>query len=42
MENNENYVYWKLEKYQLNLLLKQLNQFKTENEKDNTFRNAMR
>lgn len=42
MENNENYVYWKLEKYQLNLLLKQVNQFKTENEKDNTFRNAMR
>ena len=42
MENNENCVYWKLEKYQLNLLLKQVSQLKTENKKDYTFRNAMR
>lgn len=34
MENNENCVYWELDKYQVSLLLKHVSQFKTENEED--------
>ena len=32
MENDENCVYWELDKYQVSLLLKHVSQFKTENE----------
>lgn len=34
MENNENCVYWKLDKHQVSMLLQCVSQLKTENEED--------
>lgn len=41
MENDENCVYWELDKYQVSLLLKQVSQFKTENEEDKKLAESM-
>ena len=41
MENNENCVYWELDKYQVSLLLKHVSQFKTENEEDKKLAESM-
>lgn len=41
MENDENCVYWELDKYQVSLLLKHVSQFKTENEEDKKLAESM-
>lgn len=41
MENNENCVYWKLDKHQVCMLLQYVSQLKTENEEDEKLAESM-